>query len=30
MKVNRTKPLKTDIVAGNEFVWNLSLIYSFN
>jgi hypothetical protein len=24
------QPIKTNIVAGNEFLWNLSLIYSFN
>lgn len=24
------QPIETDIVAGNEFLWNLSLIYSFN
>ncbi len=24
------KPLHTDIVGGNDFVWNASLIYSFN
>jgi hypothetical protein len=24
------QPIKTDIAAGNEFLWNVSLIYSFN